>query len=89
MQVPAVQVVQKTVEDSQAQFTKLVLDIPAVQRRQIPFDVLSAVQHHRAMVQKVQMTHEALQLQFIDEMVRIPVVVQKQMLLFCANPENH
>ena len=44
--VPAVQVVQNTVEDPQAQFTNTVIDIPVVQRRQIRIDMSSAVQHH-------------------------------------------
>ena len=41
-------------------------------------DTPFAVQHQAPMVQKVQMTHDAPQLQFVDELVRFPVVAQRQ-----------
>ena len=77
--VPAVQVVQKTFEYQQAKFTDKVMDIPLVHQRQMPIDMPSAVQHHIAMSQKVQSTHETPQLQFTDKIVHIPVVVQRRM----------
>ena len=38
-----------------------------MQRRQTPIDMPFAVQHHIPMIQKVQKSHEAPQLQFIDD----------------------
>ena len=54
MQVPAVQVVQKTIRDPQAHFNNTVTDIPVVQSMNKVVDVLVAVQHQAPMVQEVQ-----------------------------------
>ena len=65
-QVPAVKVVQKTVEVPQTQFIDRVVDTPVVQQRQVPT------------VQMVQKTMENPQAQFLDEVVGMPVVVQRK-----------
>ena len=65
-QVPAVQVVQKTVGDPQIQFIDKAVDIPVVQQRQVPT------------VQTVQNTVKIPQGQFLDKVVDMPVVVERQ-----------
>ena len=58
--VPAVQVVQKTVEIPQAHMPNKVVHTPC------------AIQHQGSMVQKVQITRGASRLQFIDEAIHTP-----------------
>ena len=66
-QVPAASTAQETVEDSQVQSTNKRWTFPVFEQRQVLNEVVDmpfALQH---MVRAVQMTHDAPQVQFVDE----------------------
>ena len=74
-----------TVDVPQALFIDRAMDIPVVNRGRHPCSpwarlsrCLHAVQHQVPTVRKVLMTHEAPQVQFVDEVVHISVVAQRQ-----------
>ena len=65
-QVPTVQTVQKTMENSQAQFLDEVVGMPVVVQRKVP------------MVQRVQKTVEVPQIQYVDKVVEAPFAAAQQ-----------
>ena len=77
-QIPAVQVVQKTVEVPLTQFVDRVVDTPVLQQRQVRTVQMVQKTMENPTVQTAQKTMENPQAQFLDEVVGMPAVVQRK-----------